>query len=252
MELKLKIKILKVNLVLACLGLAATLVSGSQADHDTILLPGRKSITLSMGDITQKTGVRGEKTAIVSAANKYMDYVSAGGVAGAIGQLAGRKDLQDMACAQGISRGSGKNRIFCEPGQALLTETSELTNKSFKKQYIDAIIHAVGPDCRIDEENANRVELLKSVYGRIFDAAETAGVQKLYIPGISIAIFACPIQEATPIAIQTAVRRLKASRSLKSVEFVLFDQSTYGVYSAQLAKEFNPSMWQRFKRFWGF
>lgn len=246
-------------LVSAGLCLAVLAAFGLQADQDTISLPGRKSISLSVGDITKKTGAQGVKTAIVSAANKHMDYVGAAGVAGAIGQLAGRKNLQALARVEGMRRGAGKNRIFCEPGQALLTDTSELADTFFKSQYVDAIIHAVGPDCRIDEENKNRVALLKSVYGRIFDSAEQAGVKKLYIPGISIAIFACPIDQATQIAVQIAASRLKASRSLKSVEFVLFDQKTYDVYRAQLATEFNQiefnqsqSLWQRFKRFWGF
>src|SRR5207249_1500780 len=118
-------------------------------------------VRLVKGDITAQPFDRSKKNTVVSAANASMDYDTAGGVAGAIGAIAGRAVLTKTLAGKG-----------CKPGEALVSE-----GFGFKNRGVDAIIHAVGPDCRKQAECKNRIRLLSDVYKNIFKKCHEIGAQ---------------------------------------------------------------------------
>lgn len=177
----------------------------------------RLVMRLVKGDITQQRFDKSKKNTIVSAANASMDYDTAGGVAGAIGNIAGRAVLTKALAEKG-----------CKPGCAVVSN-----GFGFAPRGVDSIIHAVGPDCRKPEECKNRIRLLSDVYKNIFKQAEAIGTQVLYIPAISTAIFGCDKHEATTIALQEAsklVSTVTSDKQVFEIVFVVFDQEMYDMY----------------------
>lgn len=174
-------------------------------------------VRLVKGDITQQRFDKSKKNTIVSAANASMDYNNAGGVAGAIGNIAGRALLTQALAGKG-----------CRPGCAVVSN-----GFGFAPRGVDSIIHAVGPDCRKPAECKNRIQLLDGVYTSIFKQSVAIGTQVLYIPAISTAIFGCDKYEATSIAIKEAARFIRTASSGKQIfqiVFVVFDQEMYDMY----------------------
>lgn len=155
---------------------------------------------------------------IVNAANKFL-YLG-DGIAGAI-KAADKKSGVQKACnklleeygKQNAKPISKKTGFFSDPimykksmptGTAWLTESSDLkTNNN-----IQAIIHAVGPDCREEQEGNQFEHFLRMTYGNIVAAAinynfkhqPENSIATIACPSLSTGIFSCDLDQSAAIA----------------------------------------------------
>ncbi|KAF5003927.1 hypothetical protein FDECE_9561 [Fusarium decemcellulare] len=111
-----------------------------------------------------------EVEAVVNAAQPNLQQ--GGGICGAIFAAAGAKDLKKACDAFG--RG-------IDAGQAVLTDGCGLVAKH--------IIHAVGPNKSVRDEQKEAPELLSSVYREIFELCKAHKIKKIAIPSISSGIY---------------------------------------------------------------
>lgn len=162
---------------------------------------GNSKIVLLFGSITDET-----TDAIVNAANENL--LAGGGVCGAIHQTAGIAPFHE--CKEILKK---QNRHKLDIGEAVLTSAGELKGKGIK-----AIVHAVGPDYRVKEEEEKGTELLKAAYRNSLELAynsegkkdfSSTGVKdqtlrSIAFPSISTGIFKAPLGEAASIALGTA------------------------------------------------
>jgi O-acetyl-ADP-ribose deacetylase (regulator of RNase III) len=166
-------------------------------------------LELVQGDITQQ-----DTEAIVNAANSSL--LGGGGVDGAIHRAGGPQILAECRKLGG-----------CPTGDAKIT-----TGGRLKAQYV---IHTVGPIYR--REGAQRAaELLASAYRRSLEVAAENGVRSVAFPSISTGAYGYPMDEAAPIALQTAIDYLLAQEAgaICLVRFVLFGRQAYQVYQQAL------------------
>jgi O-acetyl-ADP-ribose deacetylase (regulator of RNase III) len=162
-------------------------------------------LELVEGDITQQ-----ETEAIVNAANSSL--LGGGGVDGAIHRAAGPELLAECRTLGG-----------CPAGEARLTRGYRL-----KAKYV---IHGVGPIYRGASRDA---ELLASVHRHTLQLASEHGIASVAFPAISTGVYGYPMEEAAPIALQTAIQYLRDHPEIKLVRFVLFGQRAYQIYAAAL------------------
>lgn len=165
-------------------------------------------IRLIKGDITKIDDV----DAIVNAANSSL--LGGGGVDGAIHRAAGKKLLAECRLLGG-----------CKTGEAKRTGAYDLPVKY--------IIHTVGPVW--NGGTRGEAELLGSCYYNSLCAAKRDGVKKIAFPSISTGIYGYPIDEAAEVAIAAVKRFIDENPDvLELVEWVLFDNVTYSIYSQEL------------------
>ena len=166
-------------------------------------------ITLVQGDITKVSDV----DAIVNAANKSL--LGGGGVDGAIHRAAGPKLLEECRKFGG-----------CETGEARITSAYDLPCKF--------VIHTPGPVWNGGRDG--EPELLKSCYVNSLTLAMENGVRKIAFPSISTGIFSYPLDQAAAIAVGTAKEFSDAhSEAFDLIEWVLFDDTTYGAYEKEIS-----------------
>jgi O-acetyl-ADP-ribose deacetylase (regulator of RNase III) len=166
-------------------------------------------LELVQGDITQQ-----DTEAIVNAANGSL--LGGGGVDGAIHRAGGPEILVECRKLGG-----------CSTGDAKIT-----TGGRLKAKYV---IHAVGPVYwREGEQRA--AELLASAYRRSLEVAAENGVRSVAFPSISTGAYGYPVDEAAPVALQTAIDYLLAQEAgaIRLVRFVLFGRQAYQVYQRAL------------------
>jgi O-acetyl-ADP-ribose deacetylase (regulator of RNase III) len=166
-------------------------------------------LELVQGDITQQ-----DTEAIVNAANGSL--LGGGGVDGAIHRAGGPEILAECRKLGG-----------CSTGDAKIT-----TGGRLKAKYV---IHAVGPVYwREGEQRA--AELLASAYRRSLEVAAENGVRSVAFPSISTGAYGYPVDEAAPVALQTAIDYLLAQEAgaIRLVRFVLFGRQAYQVYQRAL------------------
>ena len=157
-------------------------------------------------DITKQT-----TDAVVNAANSSL--LGGGGVDGAIHRAGGPSILAE--CRRIVAQiGS------LAPGRAVITTGGRLAARY--------VIHTVGPVYR--DGRHNEAETLASCYSESIRVADEHGVQTLSFPSISTGAYGYPVGEAAPIAIAAAVRGLQHSTGVKTVRFVIFDNSTLQAY----------------------
>ncbi|MEE9410130.1 MAG: O-acetyl-ADP-ribose deacetylase [Candidatus Heimdallarchaeota archaeon] len=166
-------------------------------------------IVLIKGDITVE-----ETDAIVNAANTSLR--GGGGVDGAIHRAGGPTILEE--CIEKYPDG-------CKTGEAKITTGGEL-----KTQWV---VHTPGPIWRGGSEDEHT--LLANSYRNSFHMAEVVGATSISYPSISTGIYAFPIQQAAPIAINTVLNCLP-SNCIREVHFVLFSQRDFDIYSEALQK----------------
>ena len=165
-------------------------------------------ITLVQGDITKVNDV----DAIVNAANKSL--LGGGGVDGAIHRAAGPKLLEECRKFGG-----------CETGEARITSAYDLPCKF--------VIHTPGPVWNGGRDG--EPELLKSCYVNSLTLAMENGVRKIAFPSISTGIFSYPLEQAAAIAVGTAKEFAEAHPdTFDLIEWVLFDDTTYGAYEKEI------------------
>jgi O-acetyl-ADP-ribose deacetylase (regulator of RNase III) len=166
----------------------------------------RSRLELVEGDITKQ-----DTEAIVNAANPSL--LGGGGVDGAIHWAAGPQLLEECRTLGG-----------CQTGDAKITKGYRLKAKH--------VIHTVGPVYYHDGVRAP--ELLASAYRRSLEVASENNVRSVSLPSISTGAYGYPIDEAAPIALQTAINYLEAHTDIELVRFVLFGQHAYQVYDIAL------------------
>ena len=150
--------------------------------------------------------------AIVNAANTSL--LGGGGVDGAIHRAAGPELLEECRTLHG-----------CNTGEARITGAYRLPCRY--------VIHTPGPVWRGGTHGER--ELLASCYRSCLELAVENGIRRIAFPSISTGVYHFPVQEAAEIAVGTAVKFAdEHPGTLELVEWVLFDDKTWEVYSEKL------------------
>jgi O-acetyl-ADP-ribose deacetylase (regulator of RNase III) len=166
------------------------------------------TLILSCGDITKES-----TDAIVNAANSRL--AGGGGVDGAIHRAGGPAILQECRKIGG-----------CPTGKAVIT-----TSGNLKARYV---IHTVGP--RYHDGTGKEAALLKSAHLESLTLASTKNLKSIAFPAISTGAYGYPLHEAAKIALQTIIEYLKENTDIQLIRFVLYDQSTYDIFTQELKK----------------
>lgn len=168
-------------------------------------------LSLIQGDITEQ-----DTDAIVNAANPSL--MGGGGVDGAIHRAGGPVILDE--CKQIVAK---QGRL--PTGKAVITTGGNLKAKH--------VIHTVGPIW--DGGDRNEAELLASAYRESLKLAAERNLTSISFPSVSTGAYGYPLDKAARIALRAVVSFLKEKpTSLKEVNFVLFDSSTYESYCSAL------------------
>ena len=169
----------------------------------------QKSILeIVQGDITQQ-----DTEAIGNAANSAL--AGGGGVDGAIHRAGGPSMMSEL-------RAKYKG---CPTGSAVITSGGNL-----KAKYV---IHAVGPRYSGSPKDP---DLLSGAYRRSLELCTQNKISSIAFPSISTGIYGYPVEEASRIALKTAMDYLKDHPEIKLVRFVLFDSKTFDVYEKATKK----------------
>lgn len=181
----------------------------STTDHSImrIAIDNDHSITLLTGDITLQG-----TDAIVNAANEQL--APGGGVCGAIHRAGGPAIWEE--CERIVQK-----RGPLPTGQAVAT-----TGGKLKARYV---IHTVGPVGH--GGRSGEPELLASCYRESIRVAGELQLKSIAFPSISTGIFGYPVELAAPVALAAVAEAVQASPHVTEVRFVLFDQTTFDVYS---------------------
>ena len=170
---------------------------------------GNRTLTLEMGDITQK-----RVDAIVNAANSSL--MRGGGVDGAI-HRAGGPDIHEE-CVRIVEK---QGRL--PAGKAVITTGGKLPSRF--------VIHTVGPVWR--GGGSQEASILASAYRESLLLAEANNLGTVAFPSISTGAYGYPVQEAAVIAIQATADFLRDSAfSVTGITFVMFDERTLGAYES--------------------
>ena len=161
----------------------------------------QSTVELIQGDIVGQ-----DVDAIVNAANSALS--GGGGVDGAIHRAAGPELLAEC-------RTLGR----CPTGEARITKGYRLPARY--------VIHAVGPVYQRREEDA---KLLASTYHNSLELAARHGIKTIAFPAISTGIYGYPLDQATPIALQTVKQFLEQHPEIRLVRFVLWDAAALKAY----------------------
>ncbi|MER6526572.1 O-acetyl-ADP-ribose deacetylase [Streptomyces sp. NPDC001508] len=166
------------------------------------------TLTLVRGDITRQTA-----DAIVNAANSSL--LGGGGVDGAIHRRGGPAILEECRKLRASRYGKG-----LPTGRAVATTAGDL----------DAhwVIHTVGP---VFSSTEDRSDLLASCHRESLRVADELGARTVAFPAISTGAYRWPLRAAARIALET-VRNTPTD--VEEVRFVLFDQSAYDAFAAQI------------------
>lgn len=154
------------------------------------------------GDITKL-----EVDAIVNAANTSL--LGGGGVDGAIHRAAGPELLAECRTLGG-----------CPTGQAKITKGYKLPAKY--------VIHTVGPVYHGKEQDA---ELLAGCYRNSLRLAGENNLATIAFPAISTGVYRYPLEEATPIAIETTLEELAKHTCIKRAIFAVFSEKALKAYT---------------------
>ena len=163
------------------------------------------TLMLAQGDIAMES-----TDAIVNAANSSL--AGGGGVDGAIHRAGGPAIMQQCRRIGG-----------CPTGNAVIT-----TGGNLKAKYV---IHAVGP--RYDGTRKEAAPL-KSAYQESLRLASAKNLKSIAFPAISTGAYGYPLNEAARIALQTTIQYLKEHQDIELVRFILYDQSTYDIFTKEL------------------
>jgi len=177
------------------------------------------TLELVQGDITLQ-----ELDAIVNAANSRL--AGGGGVDGAIHRRGGPTIMEetDRRYPQG-----------CPTGSAVISGGGNLPAKH--------VIHAVGPVWRGGQ--AGEAALLAGAYRRALELAVEAECRSVALPALSTGVYGYPMDQASRVALKTAIDFLDEHGRPDLVRFVLFGEGAFGAFAAALeeltAKSGKPS-----------
>lgn len=171
-----------------------------------IELSNRRFLVLLTGDITRHTA-----DALVNAANSSL--MGGGGVDGAIHRVGGPEILAE--CKE-----YRKSHPPLPAGSAIATTAGRLPSRY--------VIHTVGPIWYGgDQGEPNKLASCHRESIRIADELELAS---LAFPAISTGAFGYPAHLAAEVAVRSVTDALAATRYVREVVFVLFDERTLKVY----------------------
>lgn len=205
--------------------MAALLLVGSlsAAQQRVITRPDGAPITISLvrGDITKQS-----VDAIVNAANTWL--ADGGGVCGAIHRAGGPGVAAECAQFPEI------DGIRCPVGQAKTTSACRLAINSIKY-----IIHTVGPDCRIVDQNNTREELLKNAYcSSLATACNTRAITSIAFPSLSTGIYGYNVYQAAHVAVKSIVdyvTNYQGTFPIIEIRFVLWNDNDMQAYTNALS-----------------
>ncbi len=162
---------------------------------------------------------------IVNAANSELKL--GGGICGAIYNKAGQKlhEATQNAHPNGCTVGDAK---------IVMGKFGDLNTK--------AVIHAVGPDCRLAEQKQQKEALLRYAYIKSIQLAEAQKLKSISFPALSTGIYGYNLNEATPVAVKAVKDALKDCKHLKTVVFGCFNENEEIAY--QMALSSSQSMQQ--------
>ncbi len=165
-------------------------------------------ISLIQGNIVEQV-----VDAIVNAANTSL--LGGGGVDGAIHRAAGPGLLEECRTLGG-----------CPTGQARITAGYDLP--------ISRVVHTVGPVYR--DGTSGEPVLLASAYRSSLELAQQHGLKSIAFPSISTGAYRYPIEQASRIALETAIAWMRSHRYPEKDVFVLFSQQDLAVYEESLTR----------------
>ena len=171
------------------------------------------TLRLVRGDITEA-----DVEAIVNAANSSL--LGGGGVDGAIHRRGGPAILE--ACRE-LRRTRFPDGL--PTGQAVATTAGALPARW--------VIHTVGPVWHGGQQDAPR--LLAAAYRNSLAEARAHGLRTVAFPSISTGAYGFPIEQAAPIALETALAEARAHPgAFDEIRFVLFSEADLSTYRAAL------------------
>ncbi|KJE90744.1 appr-1-p processing enzyme family protein [Capsaspora owczarzaki ATCC 30864] len=189
---------------------------------------GATTVTLSLrkGDITTWSG-----DVVVNAANRQLSGGS-GGLNGAIHKAGG--ETLTRACQALQADGAG---VRCPTGSAVFTGGP--FSSGLGAQHV---IHAVGPDMNDSSIREKGHDLLQNTILSALRLAEQHGCTSIAIPAISCGNFGFDAVLAATLAIDACVNFVTNPQpaTLKSIEFVLFEQAHVDCWHKALTRE--PSL----------
>lgn len=168
------------------------------------------TLELVLGDITLS-----EVDAVVNAANSQL--AGGGGVDGAIHLRGGTSIMEETALRypQG-----------CPTGSAVISTAGDLVAKF--------VIHAVGPVWKGGQRG--EADLLASAYRRSLELAHEHDCRSVAFPALSAGAYRFPIDQASRIALRTAIDFQQKHDAPALVQFVLFTEGAYGAFAAALER----------------
>ena len=86
------------------------------------------------------------------------------------------------------------------------------------------------------EDHPRDPDLLSGAYRRSLELCTQNKISSIAFPSISTGIYGYPVEEASRIALKTAMDYLKDHPEIKLVRFVLFDLKTFDVYEKATKK----------------
>jgi len=164
-------------------------------------------IELVIGDITDQ-----DVDVVVNAANSSL--LGGGGVDGAIHRKGGPEILD--ACRKLRAGHYGRG---LKTGQAVATTAGDLP--------ATWVVHTVGP---VWSSTEDRSVLLADCHRNALGVAAELGARSIAFPAISTGIYRWPILSAAGIALNTITTALPDSPSIRTVRFVLYDQTSYDIF----------------------
>jgi O-acetyl-ADP-ribose deacetylase (regulator of RNase III) len=179
-------------------------------------LSNGSTIAIKRGDITAERA-----DAIVNAANAHL--TPGGGVSGAIHAAAG-PGLATETAAVIAKRGP------LATGQAVITDGHGLRALH--------VVHALGPVWHGGD--AGEADALARAYRNSVHVADLNNLGSIAFPSISTGIFGYPVALAAPIALHAVAEALSHAATVRAVTFVLYDDATYGAFSAALGEFVEP------------
>jgi len=175
------------------------------------------TLQLHQGDITDE-----RVDAIVNAANSRL--AGGGGVDGAIHRRGGPAIIQETA---------RRDPDGCPTGSAVISGAGELA--------AGYVIHAVGP--LWNGGRSGEADVLAGAYRRCLQLAVGHDCGSIAFPSLSTGAYRYPMDQASRVALSTAIAFLRQHRRPALVKFVLFDAGAYGAFSAALEELYPFTGW---------
>jgi hypothetical protein len=81
-----------------------------------------------------------------------------------------------------------------------------------------------------------KATLLKSAHLESLKLASARKIKSIAFPALSTGVYGYPTHDAAQIALKTTIDYLKEHRDIERVHFVLFDRTTYDIFTEELKK----------------